>query len=66
MAISGVLDESHKRAIKEAQRRLHDLVETLAAAEACGLQCQDLRQIHADFLSKLQAIEQHFFPHQPS
>jgi hypothetical protein len=60
-----IFDKTHYAALKEAQRKLHDLIATLDSAEACGMECADLRQAHADFLDKLTKIEQAFFTPPP-
>lgn len=65
MAKDQILDKQHYTAIKAAQRKLHDLIDELAKADACGIQCDDLRQVHSEFSDMLTKMEQQYFPVRP-
>ena len=66
MTTAQIFDKSHYRVLKESQRTLHDLLAVLDSADACGMDCQDLRQAHADFAGKLSQIEAQFFTPPPN
>lgn len=51
--------------LKREQRKLHDMLVTFDKAEACGVDCQQLRLINEELLNNLTAIEQHFMTPPP-
>lgn len=53
-------------ALRAARRRLNDLVQKLDKAEACGADCQALRQIVAETDRQAANIELHFMTPPPA
>lgn len=51
--------------LQEAKRILHDVLPEFDKAESCGNDCQNFREIHAEMLRRLAAIETHYLPVRP-
>lgn len=47
--------------LKEASRKLHDVVPLLDKAEACGIDVSQLRTTHQEMVRQISNYQQHFF-----
>jgi hypothetical protein len=54
------LTPEQERAIDDTLRALHDVSENIPAAEACGIDCTEYRQLKDELTQKLTLIKQHF------
>lgn len=52
--------------LKMAERTIHDLLPNLDKAEACGVDCEQLRSYVTGFSQVLQAIERNFMTPAPT
>lgn len=46
----------------KAERALTDLATEFDAAEECGIECQELRTIQAEYLNRISAIKKNYAP----
>jgi hypothetical protein len=42
--------------LKQAQRNIHDILPELDKAEACGIECQQYRQLVADTQQRIESL----------
>jgi hypothetical protein len=53
--------EMHAKLLK-AERDLTDILPEFDNAEACGIDCMELRRIHAEYMNQIAALKQHYTP----
>jgi hypothetical protein len=51
-----VLTPERIQQLKQAQRNLHDLLPEFDAAEQCGIECQQFRQMAGEAQDKIKAL----------
>lgn len=51
--------------INDAQRRLSFVIDLMDRMDECGMDCQEVRQLHSMLFNKLELIKNQFFPQSP-
>lgn len=51
--------------INDAERKLSYVIDLMDRMDECGIDCQEVRSLHAALTEKLQMIKQQFFPQAP-
>jgi hypothetical protein len=64
-AVRQVFNRAQYDRLKLAQRKLHDSLAKMDAAESCGVQCQHFRVLAQDLDRRLAAIEREFMSPPP-
>ena len=48
--------------ILQAERQLHDILPDIDNAEECGVECQEYRRVHAEYMQQIEKLKAKFGP----
>lgn len=60
-----VFTRTHFKALKDAQRDLHDILPEIDKADRCGIECREFREVLDELSRRFTAIEREFMTPPP-
>jgi hypothetical protein len=60
--VVNLLDQSHRREITKAMKRIHLLMPLVDKAERCGVECQEFRATLSYLYGQFDQLLKNFFP----